>query len=97
MHFVNSVDPVARFHLRNGAILKSIRYLANSSADGVRQSASLMVNYVYIEPSSTYIIYNESGVVSTGQLSHDVEARRMLFDVSFGNIPVSEEVGNMLM
>lgn len=40
-------DPVARFHLDNGARLERINALANVSAKGLKQSAGLMVNYLY--------------------------------------------------
>lgn len=43
----NPADAVARFHLGNGARLERINWLADSSANGLRQSAGLMVNYVY--------------------------------------------------
>jgi len=42
------VDPVARFHLRNGARLERINWLADTSAKGLGQSAGIMVNYRYI-------------------------------------------------
>jgi malonyl-CoA decarboxylase len=41
------LDPVARFHLGNGARLERINWLADTSEKGVRQSLSLMVNYRY--------------------------------------------------
>ncbi len=41
------LDPVARFHLKNGARLDRINWLADTSAAGMRQSAGLMANYVY--------------------------------------------------
>jgi malonyl-CoA decarboxylase len=41
------LDPVARFHLGNGARLERINWLADTSARGLRQSLGLMVNYVY--------------------------------------------------
>jgi len=41
------VDPVARFHLGNGARLEQINWLADKSAKGLRQSHGLMVNYLY--------------------------------------------------
>ena len=41
------VDPVARFHLGNGARLERINWLGDTSEKGVRQSLSLMVNYRY--------------------------------------------------
>lgn len=40
-------DPVARFHLNNGAILDRINLMADTSAKGLRQSFGLMVNYRY--------------------------------------------------
>jgi malonyl-CoA decarboxylase len=40
-------DPVARFHLRNGARLERINWLSDTSEAGMRRSAGLMVNYVY--------------------------------------------------
>ena len=40
-------DPVARFHLGNGARLERINWLADMSPKGMRQSQGLMVNYLY--------------------------------------------------
>lgn len=40
-------DPVARFHLGNGARIERIDYLADTSAKGFKQSCGLMVNYLY--------------------------------------------------
>lgn len=40
-------DPVARFHLGNGALLHDVHALADISANGLRQSCSAMVNYLY--------------------------------------------------
>jgi malonyl-CoA decarboxylase len=40
-------DAVARFHLDNGARLERINLLANTSSNGLKQSAGLMVNYLY--------------------------------------------------
>ena len=41
------IDPVARFHLGNGARIERLNYLADTSARGRRQSYGLMVNYLY--------------------------------------------------
>ena len=41
------VDPVARFHLGNGARLERIDWLADVSEKGIAQSYGLMVNYLY--------------------------------------------------
>jgi malonyl-CoA decarboxylase len=40
-------DPVARFHLDNGARLERLNPLGDLSAKGIRQSFGLMVNYQY--------------------------------------------------
>ena len=42
-----SVDPVARFHLGNGARLERINWLADPSPKGLKQSHGVMVNYLY--------------------------------------------------
>lgn len=41
------MDPVARFHLGNGAQLYDIHAMADVSANGMRQSRTAMVNYLY--------------------------------------------------
>ncbi|GLK64348.1 MCD, Malonyl-CoA decarboxylase MCD (plasmid) [Paracoccus kondratievae] len=41
------VDPVARFHLGNGARLERLNFLGDVSANGLKQSHGLMVNYLY--------------------------------------------------
>ena len=40
-------DPVARFHLRNGARLERINWLGDRSERGMRESAGMLVNYLY--------------------------------------------------
>jgi len=41
------LDPVARFHLGNGARMERLNWLGDISEMGMRRSAGLMVNYVY--------------------------------------------------
>jgi malonyl-CoA decarboxylase len=41
------IDPVARFHLGNGARLERINWLADVSTKGLREAHGLMVNYRY--------------------------------------------------
>lgn len=41
------LDPVANFHLFNGARLEKLNWLADTSSKGMKQSAGLMVNYYY--------------------------------------------------
>lgn len=40
-------DPVARFHLGNGASLERVNFLGDSSKNGKSLSAGIMVNYLY--------------------------------------------------
>lgn len=44
-------DPVARFHLANGASLREIHAMADTSINGWKQSSTVMVNYLYDLPS----------------------------------------------
>jgi malonyl-CoA decarboxylase len=41
------LDPVARFHLGNGAALERLNWMGDSSETGMARSAGMMVNYVY--------------------------------------------------
>jgi malonyl-CoA decarboxylase len=41
------IDPVARFHLGNGARLERINWLGDSSPRGIQESFGIMVNYLY--------------------------------------------------
>lgn len=40
-------DPVARFHLGNGARVERLNWLGDTSAKGFKQAAGMMVNYLY--------------------------------------------------
>lgn len=40
-------DPVARFHLDNGARLERINWMGNRASKGLQQSCGMMVNYLY--------------------------------------------------
>jgi malonyl-CoA decarboxylase len=41
------VDPVARFHLGNGARIERLNWAGDTSGKGMKQSHGLMVNYLY--------------------------------------------------
>jgi malonyl-CoA decarboxylase len=41
------IDPVARFHLANGARLERINWLGNTSPRAIQESFGIMVNYLY--------------------------------------------------
>ena len=42
-----AIDPVARFHLGNGARLERVNWLGNVSPRGLKESFGVMVNYLY--------------------------------------------------
>jgi malonyl-CoA decarboxylase len=42
-----ALDPVANFHLTNGARVERINWLADTSPDGQRAALAMMVNYLY--------------------------------------------------
>ena len=41
------LDPVARFHLGNGALVFNVHAGADTSSNGLKQSHGVMVNYLY--------------------------------------------------
>ena len=58
LHYLSKVkqgklplDPVARFHLGNGARIERLNWAADISAKGFNQSYSMMVNYRYLPES----------------------------------------------
>jgi malonyl-CoA decarboxylase len=42
-----ALDPVAHFHLSNGARVERLNWLGDTSAKGMQQSLGMMVNYLY--------------------------------------------------
>jgi malonyl-CoA decarboxylase len=42
-----ALDPVAHFHLSNGARVERLNWLGDLSPKGLQQSAGIMVNYLY--------------------------------------------------
>jgi malonyl-CoA decarboxylase len=42
-----ALDPVAHFHLSNGARVEKLHLLADTSDKGLKESATMMVNYLY--------------------------------------------------
>ena len=61
----NALDPVAHFHLSNGASMERINWLADTSAKGFRQSAGMMMNYLY---KASRIEKNHEAYSSAGKI-----------------------------
>lgn len=61
-----TVDPVARFHLGNGARLERLNPMGDLSESGLRQSHGLMVNYLYAldEIERNHEAFAEGGAVA---------------------------------
>jgi len=66
-------DPVARFHLGNGARIERLNYLADTSARGLQQSYGLMVNYLY-DPDA--IEANVEAFSRSGEIAATAAIRR---------------------
>jgi malonyl-CoA decarboxylase len=60
-------DPVAKFHLSNGARIERLNWLADISSKGMRESWGLMVNYRYVPHD---IESNHAAFVERGQIVH---------------------------
>lgn len=60
-----ALDPVAHFHLSNGARLERLNWLADASDKGLAQSAGMMVNYQYrlAEIESNHEAYTGQGKI----------------------------------
>lgn len=68
-------DPVAGFHLRNGARLERINWLANQSPQGMEQSFGLMANYLYVPKE---IEANHEAFVHDGTVTHSSVVAKLL-------------------
>lgn len=70
-------DPVAHFHLSNGASIKQINWMADTSEKGISQSAGIMVNYLYELPK---IDNNHENYMINKAISHSKKVSAMLKD-----------------
>ncbi len=68
-------DPVARFHLGNGARLERINWRGNLAARGLAESGGIMVNYLY-DPDS--IEANHEAFARAGTVARGVEVDALL-------------------
>ena len=69
------VDPVARFHLGNGARLERINWLGDTSERGLREGYGLMVNYRY---ELKQIERNHEAYVNDGEIAASRAVRALL-------------------
>ncbi len=69
------LDPVARFHLGNGASVGRIDWAADLSEKGLHQALGMMVNYVY---DSDDIVENHEAFVREGKVAVSSQVRSLL-------------------
>ncbi|SJN14719.1 Malonyl-CoA decarboxylase [Halomonas citrativorans] len=71
------LNPVARFHLGNGAELHRINWLGDISSKGVKQAAGLMVNYLYVldDIERNHENYTAKGTVACSNEVRDLARR----------------------
>ena len=69
------IDPVARFHLGNGARLERINWLANTAPRAIRESFGIMVNYLYDHDS---IEANHEAFVHDGTIARSANVDALL-------------------
>jgi malonyl-CoA decarboxylase len=78
------IDSVARFHLGNGARLERINWLGDLSPKGLRESAGIMVNYLYrlddIEKNHEAYA-NDGEVVASSAVKKLLKGERRLLDM----------------
>ena len=70
-----ALDPVARFHLGNGARLERLNPQADLSDKGVKQSLGLMVNYLY---DLDHIEANHEAFANRGEIAAAPAIKRLL-------------------
>jgi malonyl-CoA decarboxylase len=69
------IDPVARFHLGNGARLERIHWLSDLTPKGLRQAAGFMVNYLY---ELDRMDRNQEAFVRNGEIASSHAVRKLL-------------------
>jgi malonyl-CoA decarboxylase len=69
------VDPVAKFHLGNGARLERINWLGDTSEKGLSEGAGFMVNYLY---DLSRIERNHELFANQGQVVASAAVRKLL-------------------
>nr|WP_238941665.1 malonyl-CoA decarboxylase family protein [Jannaschia sp. Os4] len=71
-------DPVARFHLGNGARLHAVHAGADTSERGQRQSWGVMVNYLYDRPeiAGNHRRFSETGEIAASDAVRALAAER---------------------
>lgn len=86
------LDSVARFHLKNGAQLERLNWMADTSPAGIRQSAGLMTNYVY-EPDD--LQRNHERYMQSGEIAASGRVERLARKIPRGNPRAAPPAGEI--
>ena len=81
------LDPVARFHLSNGAVLERLNWLGDTSPAGMQRSCGIMVNYVYrlAEVEHNHELYaNKRRVLASKSAEHQAALGAELLGLAHG-------------
>ncbi len=78
------IDPVARFHLGNGARLERLNWLADTSENGLKTSHGIMVNYLY---KLDDIEKNHEAFANAGAITASGSVKRLA-----RTLPAAEEI-----
>lgn len=70
-----ALDPVANFHLANGASLDHLNWMANPASYGIEESLGLMVNYRYDRGK---IAANAGAYLAEGSISASSQVRNLV-------------------
>lgn len=70
-----AIDPVANFHLANGARMERLNWLADTARKGIAQSAGLMINYLYKVED---IPSNHEAYVGNGEIPASAAMRALI-------------------
>ena len=70
-----ALDPVANFHLSNGASLERLNWMANPASYGIEESLGLMVNYRY---DRAKIAANAGAYLADGAISTSSQVRNLV-------------------
>ena len=70
-----ALDPVAHFHLTNGARIEALNWMGDQSEKGYAQSAGMMINYLY---KMDRIESNHEGYTSDGTIATSSAIRALI-------------------
>ena len=83
------IDPVANFHLANGARLEAINPFGNTRSYGLTQSCGLMVNYRYVreEVEDNHERFVREGEIAVAKRLH---SQQKLIETLWNEPPVKQ-------